>query len=99
VGFDRKSRLKDCSFEVPPFLGELPFLEPDGSISGSSGRRPHGSFDLPGDGVDLRVVGRGSTVGRFVLVPAGDQTVSPERLIVAVALADELGLAFAATAS
>lgn len=89
--------LQDCSFETPPFVTELPFLEPDGSISGH--HHGHAGLELPTDGVDLRVAGRRGTVGRFILVPGSEQTVSTERLIVAVALAHELGLAFAATAS
>lgn len=91
--------LEGCSFELPPFATELPFLELDGSITGRARRGAHGGVELPGRGVDLRVVGRGSTVGRFILVPAADRAVSAERLIVAVALANELGLACTAAAS
>ena len=62
-------RLRDCSFERPPFLSELPHLEPDGAISGSPHSHGPEEVALPGDGVDLRVTGRGDTIGRFVLVP------------------------------
>jgi len=92
-------RLQDCAFEVPPFVRELPHLEPEGTIRGSPRRYPYGDVELPGGGIDLRVVGRNGTIGRFVLVPAPHATVSPERLLVAVALAQELGLALAAAAS
>jgi hypothetical protein len=91
--------LEDCSFERPPFVRELPHLEPVGTITGSPRSYSHRDYHLPSGGVDLRVVGRRGTIGRFVLLPAPDATVSSERLIVAVALAQELGLALAATAS
>ena len=88
--------LRDCFFEHPPFLSELPHLDADGTISGSQDY-PHGGLELPGEGVDLRVVGRAGAIGRFVLVPRPEIRVSSERLLVSVALAQELGLALAAT--
>lgn len=92
-------RLRDCHFERPPFLSELPHLQADGAVSGRSRVfHSHGGFELPSAGVDLRVVGRKGVVGRFVLVPTPGALVSTERLLVAVALADELGLAFTAAA-
>jgi hypothetical protein len=92
-------RLDDCRFELPPFESELPRLEADGAISGSSRRFGHGGFELPSRGLDLRVVGRRGIIGRFVLVPTPDARVSSERLLVAVALAHALGLALAPTPS
>lgn len=94
-------RLERCWFERPPFLLELPHLEPDGSISEMTRRRVQGDIKLPDTGVDLRVVGRNGTIGRFVLVPAPGPraAASAERLLVAVALAQELGLALTARAS
>jgi hypothetical protein len=93
--------LDGCSFERPPFLRELPHLEPDGAIAGPDGRRAHGDLALPRSGVDLRVTSRRGTIGRFVLVPAsgGGPRASSERRLVAVALAQELGLALAGEAS
>ncbi len=91
--------LQHCWFESPPFLTGLPHLESDGTISGASLLHTRGGCELPTGGVDLRVTGGRRTVGRFVLDPAPDTTVSSERLIVAVALAQELGLAFLAAAS
>jgi hypothetical protein len=92
-------RLRECRFERPPFRVQLPQLEADGAIAGRSRVfHPQGGFELPGPGVDLRVVGRKGTVGRFILVPTPGARVSTERLLVAVALADELGLAVAPTA-
>lgn len=88
-------RLDDCRYEVAPFLSELPHLQPDGSISGTARWISDRGVALPAGGVDLRVVGRGDTIGRFVLVPAPDTTVSAQRLLVAVSLAHALGLALA----
>ncbi|MGH9224079.1 MAG: DUF4118 domain-containing protein [Acidimicrobiales bacterium] len=87
--------LKDCQFERPPFGGELPRLEPDGTITGvSRGLHAARGFELPPAGVELRVVGRRAAEGRFVLIPTPGIGVSPEGLLVAIALARELGLAF-----
>lgn len=91
--------LEDCRFEPPPFVTELPHLEPDGVITGSSRRFDDGGTELPPAGVDLRVVGPRGIVGRFVLVPSAGAAISTERLLVAVALAHALGLALAPTAS
>jgi hypothetical protein len=93
-------RLRACHFERPPFLSELPHLRADGTIAATSPRvfHPNQGFELPSLGVDLRVVGRRGTIGRFVLMPEPNARVSTERLLTAVALADELGLAFTATA-
>jgi two-component system sensor histidine kinase KdpD len=85
--------LEDCQFERPPFAAALPPLERDGTVSTSVHRYTHDGFELPRGGVELRVVGRGETVGRFVLAPTPGVGVSAQRLLVAVALADQLGLA------
>ena len=92
-------RLDQCSFERPPFLRELPHLASDGTITGPLGARLSGDVGLPADGLDLRVVGRRGTVGRFVLVPEPGVRASTERLLVAVALAQELGLALTVDAA
>ena len=92
-------RLEDCRFELPPFISELPALEPDGTLSGSKRHPANTGIELPAAGVDLRVAGRRGTVGRFVLIPTPEATVSAERLLVAAALAHALGLALAPTAS
>lgn len=92
-------QLEDCRFEPPPFLTELPRLEPDGVITGSVRRFGDLGTRLPADGVDLRVIGPKGIIGRFVLVPTPDVAISPERLLVAVSLAHALGLALAPATS
>ncbi len=86
-------RLADCRFETPPFLSELPHLELDGAIAGSGSRVRRRGYRLPAAGVDLRVVGQRGIVGRFVLAPSPGVAVSAERLLVALSLANALGLA------
>jgi hypothetical protein len=92
-------RLVDCRFEPPPFLTELPHLELDGAVGGSGRRIRRRGYRLPAAGVDLRVVGQRGIVGRFVLVPGDGVAVSAERLLVAVSLANALGLALTPIAS
>ncbi|MGH9278908.1 MAG: DUF4118 domain-containing protein [Acidimicrobiales bacterium] len=91
--------LEACTFERPPFTSDRPRLQRDGTLAGRSGAVfAHGGFELPSGGVELPVVSRREAIGRFVLVPAPGTRVSAEQLLVAVALAHELGLAFAASA-
>lgn len=82
-------RLRDCRFESPPFLTELPYLELDGR------RR---AYRLPAAGVYLRVVGQRGIVGRFLLLPKPGVAVSAERVLVAISLAHAVGLALAPAA-
>jgi hypothetical protein len=92
-------RLADCRFEAPPFLTELPHLELDGTAGGSVRRIHRRGYRLPPAGADLRVIGQRGIVGRFVLVPGEGAPVSAERLLVAVSLANALGLAMTPIAS
>ena len=95
--------LRECSFEDPPFPEHpsgtvLPTVERNGTISGVTTHRfVRSGFALPEHGVGLPVLGRGREMGRFVLEPERDHGVSVEELVVAVALADQLGAAMAAT--
>ena len=91
-------RLQDCRFEVPPFLTELPHMEPDGVVAGGPYRSGWGGLDLPREGVDLRVVGPRGVVGRFVLVPSA-AAVSSEQVLAAIAMAHALALALAPSPS
>jgi K+-sensing histidine kinase KdpD len=56
--------------------------------------QPRG-FELPAEGVDLPVLSRNQTVGRFELDPSPGVGVSLEQRIVAVAIADQVGAALA----
>ena len=56
------------------------------------------SMGLPGSEIDLPVHHGGRTLGRFVLVPTPGWPVPLERMIVAVAIADQTGAALASRA-
>lgn len=94
-------RLQVCIFERPPFVAPLPQMGAGGKINGGPHHRyTHEGFELPREGVELLVVASGQTFGRFILVPTPGAGVSVERRLVAVTLADQLGLAISqATAS
>ncbi len=87
--------LTDCWLEFPPFTYVMPALERGGNIGGSEHRWFGGGVTFSEDGVDLPVVEQGAPVARFVLI--GDPTASAtiEERVVAVALADQLGVALA----
>jgi K+-sensing histidine kinase KdpD len=84
--------LQECLFERPPFTKKLPTIEPSGAIDTNVYRYTRGGFELPRDGVEIPVVSRDRTVGRFVLVPSPGVGVSLEERMIAVALADQLGV-------
>jgi hypothetical protein len=89
-------RLHDCRFETAPYSSELPQLQRNGAIAGDHRRWAGGNYALPDQGVAIPVFGRGREFGRLVLVPDVSVGVSIEERVVAVALADQLGAAFAA---
>ena len=92
-------RLEECRFEAPPFDTTFDVLERTGVVPSREHRWYHGGFELPRDGVELRVLGRGHVLGRFVLTPTPDTGVSLEERVVAVALADQVGAVLAAAQS
>lgn len=90
--------LESCTFERAPFGFPLARLERGGAVTGSSEHRfVAGAFALPGEGVEIPVLGRGAQVGRLVLEPgeAPARGVTVEQRIVAIALSDQLGAAMA----
>ena len=83
-------RLRACHFEPAPYGPPLAALSRRGVLD--SGPHWHGDgFELPPEGVELTVLGRGVPMGRFVLEPTPGVGVSRDRRIAAVALADQLG--------
>jgi hypothetical protein len=91
--------LRDCRYETPPFGSELPILERNGAIAGDHRHWIGGEYTLPAQGAAIPVLGRGRSYGRLVLVPDLSVGVSIEERVVAVALSDQLGAAFAADSS
>jgi hypothetical protein len=88
--------LRACRFEAPPFGATLEHLDRAGVVSWRAYRLRPGGLELPPAGVALPVIGRGQTLGRFVLDPEPGTGVSLEQRVVALALADQVGAALAA---
>jgi K+-sensing histidine kinase KdpD len=90
--------LDDCTYEAFPdgAAAALPRLGSRGAIEG---RRVHrwarGELALPTGGVELPVVGAGRQLGRLVLDARPATPASLEQRMVAVVLADELGVSMA----
>jgi hypothetical protein len=72
----------------------LPRVESDGSVRWGDLEWGTDTLGLPSKGVALEVAGNGLPVGSFTLVPTAGVPVGRERLVVAIALADQVGAAF-----
>jgi hypothetical protein len=79
--------LRDCWYEVAPFLGDLPVLDPDASASDR--------FQLPRSGASILLRSGGRLVGRFVLAPDQRVRLPIERRVVAVTLVEQLAAVIA----
>ncbi len=88
-------RLDDCRLELPPFRWPLPRLERAGTLEGEEQRWFDGGLAISEYGAQLAIVEGGREVARFVLIGNPDVTVTIDERVVAVALADQLGSAFA----
>ena len=88
--------LRSCKFEAQPILSALPRLDRSGRIDTTVWRFRDGGFELPAEGVELPVYGRGQHLGRFVLEPTAGVGVTLEQRVVAVAIADQVGAALVA---
>jgi uncharacterized protein DUF4118 len=88
--------LASCSYQDGPPPEGAPTLEAGGWIeAGGVHRYSRGGFALPAEGVSIPVRGRGTVLGHLFCLPARGTAVSLERRKVAVALADQLGVALA----
>jgi hypothetical protein len=88
-------RLHDCRLELAPFQWPLPRLERGGTVEATEHEWSREGFVLPEYGVQLPVLESGREVARLVLIGDPTVAVSLEDRVVAVALADQLGSAFA----
>jgi hypothetical protein len=90
--------LEGCAFEGTAGAFELPRLGARGALEGTELVITGRDFELPTGGVEIPVLGRGQSLGRLVL-SARPRTPAPiEKRLVAIALADELGMTLAARA-
>ncbi|MGO9876007.1 MAG: DUF4118 domain-containing protein [Acidimicrobiia bacterium] len=87
--------LVDCAFETTESESALPRLGIRGAIEGTQLVSTHTEFVLPPGGVELPVVGRGRAFGRLVLFASESVRTSLQKRLVAVAIADELGITLA----
>jgi hypothetical protein len=87
--------LIDCAFETSGSESALPRLGIRGAIEGAQLVATHTDFLLPPGGVELPVVGRGREFGRLVLFASESVRASLQKRLVAVAIADELGITLA----
>jgi hypothetical protein len=88
--------LVDCTFESDGReRGELPRLGLHGALEGAPLVATHTDFLLPPGGVEIEVVGRGIHFGRLILFTAEPVRASLQKRAVAVAIADQLGVALA----
>jgi len=88
--------LQSCRFEAPPFTSTFERFERSGFVTGHEHRFQRGGLELPAEGVELPVLGRGQLLGRFVLDPTPGTGISLEQRVVAVAMADQVGAVLAA---
>jgi K+-sensing histidine kinase KdpD len=89
--------LRGCTFSTQFASRPRPRMERDGEVMMAGLRWGVSRMGLPGKEVDLIVNGRGRPRGRFILVPSPGVPVSWDRRVVAVALADQVGAALAAS--
>jgi hypothetical protein len=87
--------LRSCTFSTgaPEVTARV---LPDGEVRIGDVTWSTEDLGLPHRGVDLPVRGNGAVLGHFVLVPVPGVPVTPEALLVAVAIADQVGAALAA---
>jgi hypothetical protein len=86
--------LEECIYEAERSGPELPRLGNRGALEGTQ-LVAWGEFLLPTGGVEVAVRGRGHEIGRLVLYAADATRASLEKRLVAIAIADELGLTLA----
>lgn len=86
--------LDECVYQSERSGPELPRLGNRGALEGAP-LVAWGDFLLPTGGVEVPVMGRGRELGRLVLYASEATRASLEKRLVAVAIADELGLTLA----
>jgi hypothetical protein len=87
--------LVDCTFETGTAHSSLPRLGVHGALEGTQLVAGHSEFLLPPGGVELTVMGRGVAYGRLVLFAAESVRAPLQKRVVAVAIADQLGITLA----
>ncbi|HVN50992.1 MAG TPA: DUF4118 domain-containing protein [Acidimicrobiales bacterium] len=87
--------LRDCRFSYDVVDEHLPSLGHDGKVRWGDLGWGTETLGLPSKGVTLAAHGQGRVLGTFTLIPTPGVVVDEHRLVVAVALADQVGAALA----
>jgi K+-sensing histidine kinase KdpD len=85
--------LRACRYETSTAGRRLARVEPDGEVVHAGLLWPVHQSGIPGPEAELLIRWRGQVMGRFVLTPTPGWPVSRERLVVANAIADQVGAA------
>jgi K+-sensing histidine kinase KdpD len=85
--------LRGCRFTRHPSAAISARLTPNGEVTVGHESWSTQDLGLPTHGVDLSVRGGGWLLGHFLLTPTPGKPISHERLLVAVAIADQVGAA------
>lgn len=88
--------LRDCRFSRDPPDQKGAWMDPDGVVHLGPIRWGTSSMGLPTANVELAVRGAGRTLGTLLLTPTPAEPVARELCVLAVSLADQLGMALAA---
>jgi hypothetical protein len=91
--------LEDCDFEPVPSSAVFPRLGARGAFEGAELVVRGADFEMPTGGIELPVVGRGRDYGRLLLFAAPATPAPIQKRMVAVAIADELGMTLASQSS
>jgi hypothetical protein len=92
-------QLHDCWLELAPYHWPLPTLGRAGTLPSTDHRYSNNGFTFPKDGLQLPVLDAGREVARLVLIGDPEHPVTIEERVLAVALADQLGAAFASASA
>ena len=84
--------LVDCRLEYDLRPTTRAQLTPSGEITVGPLRWDPDEVGMPRNEIELEVRGKGVAIARFVLTPTAGRRVRPDRLLTAVALADQLGV-------
>jgi len=87
--------LRDCRFDPGPPDPALPHLDHDGAVRWGALEWGTSTLGFPHKGVTLEAHGNGRAVGAFTMIPEVGVMIGEDRLVVAVALADQVGAALA----
>ena len=84
--------LQNCWFERAPYLGALDAIGETGSLTTREFRYTRDGFELSREGVEIPVRSGDRIIGRFVLLPTPGVGISKDDRLIALALADQVGI-------